>query len=209
MTLAPVFESITDVLRYRTPGLWVGQALADPLALLHDHVYLERKAAVNVLDLWNRWPEGKPSENWTRALSAVARDETSHLVAVSRLFFKRGGTIAKCHKTPYAMDLRRLVRQGRGNEESLDRLLVSALIELRSSERFELLGRLCPDREMAALYKGLEASERGHYKIFLRLAREVLPAAEVKERWSWMLDQEALIIQAQAPGPRLHSGVAE
>src|SRR6185295_3842205 len=87
----------------------------------------------------NRWPEPAPPENWVAAMTAVARDEVEHLAVVSRLLARRGGKLTKQHANPYASALHQLVRRGRGTEELVDRLMISALIEARSCERFKLL----------------------------------------------------------------------
>ena len=67
-------------LLYRTPDEWAVMALGDPLSLLNDHAYLEKKAASNALELLNRWPERAPPEEWTLTLAAIASDEASHLL---------------------------------------------------------------------------------------------------------------------------------
>jgi tRNA 2-(methylsulfanyl)-N6-isopentenyladenosine37 hydroxylase len=193
-------------LRYQTPAAWAAQVLADPLALLNDHAHLEKKAATNALELLHRWPEPSPPENWVAAMTAVARDEVEHLAAVCRLLARRGGRLTKSHSNSYAGALHSLVRKG-GAGELVDRLLVSALIEARSCERFLLLSEACPDAELTRLYRGLWASEHGHYLSFLQLAQQVQSAEQVEGRWSEMLDAEAGIIQGQTPGPRMHSGV--
>lgn len=196
-------------LRYATPGEWAKRVLAEPLALLNDHTHLEKKAAGNALELLNRWPEPSPPENWVAAMTAVARDEVEHLAVVSRLLARRGGRLTKSHANPYASDLHRLVRKGKGTEELVDRLMISSLIEARSCERFKLLAAACEDRELAKLYKGLWASEHGHYLSFIQLAEQILPERAVSGRWDEMLDLEAEIIQAQTPGPRMHSGLGD
>ncbi|MCI0378141.1 MAG: DUF2202 domain-containing protein [Gemmataceae bacterium] len=192
----------------RTPDTWTEAVLREPLALLNDHAYLEKKAAANALELLNRWPEPKCPKLWISTLAGIARDETTHLALVCRLLQKRGGQLAKMHKNPYANELRRLVRKGRGNEELLDRLLVSALVEARSCERFEVLGRMSKDAEVAQLYQRLEASERNHFAVFLKLAELVLPKNAVQDRWQQLLAAEAEILAGQPPGPRMHSGLA-
>jgi tRNA-(ms[2]io[6]A)-hydroxylase len=194
-------------LRYATPAQWATDVLAAPLALLNDHAHLEKKAAANALELLNRWPEPSPPENWVTAMTAVARDEVEHLSTVTRLLARRGGRLSRQHGNPYASDLHKLVRKGLGPEELIDRLMISALIEARSCERFKLLADRCEDAELAKLYKGLWASEHGHYLSFLQLAEQILPAAVVSKRWNEMLDAEAAIIARQSPGPRMHSGV--
>lgn len=196
-------------LRYHTADAWAAQALAEPLALLGDHAHLERKAASNALELVNRWPGAVCPDAWVSILAAVARDEAVHLHAVSRLLAARGGTLPRVHRNHYASALHALVRRGEGVRELLDRLLVSALIEARSCERFELLGRCGTDTELGAFFMSLYGSELSHYKVFLHLAGMLVGPQQWQARWDEMLDAEALIIAAQLPGARMHSGVGE
>jgi tRNA-(ms[2]io[6]A)-hydroxylase len=196
-------------LRYATPIAWASEVLRKPLELLNDHAHLEKKAASNALELLNRWPEPAPPENWVAAMTAVARDEVEHLAVVSRLLARRGGRLTKSHSNPYASALHQLVRKGRGSEELADRLMVSSLIEARSCERFQLLGRAFQDAELAKLYRALWASEHGHYLSFLQLAEKILDSASVSRRWDEMLESEARIIQDQPAGPRMHSGMGK
>jgi tRNA-(ms[2]io[6]A)-hydroxylase len=184
-------------------------ALREPLALLNDHAHLEKKAAANALELLNRWPEPNPPENWVTAMTAIARDEVEHLAVVCRLLARRGGRLTKQHSNPYASALRQLVRKGEGRDELVDRLIVSALIEARSCERFRLLAEVCEDEELAKIYRGLWASEHGHYRTFLQLAEQIDSHKSVERRWDQMLDAEARIIQSQEAGPRMHSGETE
>ncbi|MBV9080205.1 MAG: tRNA-(ms[2]io[6]A)-hydroxylase, partial [Elusimicrobia bacterium] len=114
-------------LRSATPDAWAASALSDPIALLSDHAYLERKAASNALELLNRWPEPERPAAWTSALSSVARDEAMHLNQVIQILQKRGGHLERLHRSAYAADLRALVRRGQAKDELVDRLLVSAL----------------------------------------------------------------------------------
>ena len=90
----------------------------------------------------------------------------------------------------------------------IDRLLVSALIEARSCERFWLLAQATTtsDQELHRLYDGLYKGEAGHYRVFVKLAGELPEALGVGERWEWMLEEEAGLIAAQPPGPSMHSG---
>src|SRR5688572_8993768 len=100
-----------------TPDSWARAVLLDPLALLNDHAYLEKKAAANALELLNRWPEPAPPKLWITTLANVARDETVHLARVCKLLQRRGGRLHKMHSNPYASELRRLVRRGDGTRE--------------------------------------------------------------------------------------------
>lgn len=191
-------------LHSRTPIEWGRAALADPVALLRDHAFLEKKAAANALELMTRWP-GEWTPGWVETMTGVARDEASHLAQTVRLLARRGGRMERGHRSSYAKALRLLVRKG-GTEETLDRLLVSALIEARSCERFWVLAAAAEDTELAAFYKALFSSEMGHYKVFLKLANKVAAKAIVEARWQKMLAAEARILGEQTPGPRIHSG---
>src|SRR5438105_2780742 len=185
-------------LRFFTAATWAQSVLTEPLELLNDHAHLEKKAAANALELVNRWPEPNPPENWVAAMTAIARDEVEHLSIVSRLLARRGGRLTRQHSNPYAGELRKLVRKGRGPEELVDRLMISALIEARSCERFKLLADACEDGELKRLYENLWASEHGHYRTFIQLAEQIQPVPDVQRRWDQMLDEEAKIIQRQA-----------
>jgi tRNA 2-(methylsulfanyl)-N6-isopentenyladenosine37 hydroxylase len=197
----------TDVLPLLspTPIEWGRGVLAEPISLLIDHAFLEKKAASNALELLTRWPNDW-MEGWVEAMTAVARDEVVHLAQVMRLLLSRGGRMDRFHKNPYANALRQLVRKGE-RTELLDRLLVAALIELRSCERFSVLASVSEDVELAGFYHGLYVSERGHYRIFLSLARKFTEERALTEQWQQMLASEARILDEQVFAPRIHSGL--
>lgn len=194
-------------LRSRTPLSWGHAALADPIALLNDHAFLEMKAAHNAMDLMTRWPNVW-LPGWVEAMTSVARDEAAHLAQVTRVLIKRGGRLVRSHKAAYPRDLRAHVRNG-GSDELLDRLFVSALIEARSCERFAVLAEAAAETEpeLAKFYLALFSSELGHFKIFLKLAHKIADKETVEARWSTWLDTEAAVLAAQKPGSLIHSGL--
>lgn len=199
-------SAITLPLHSQTPLEWGAAVLQHPIALLIDHAFLEKKAANNALELMTRWPN-EWVEGWVETMTGIARDEAAHLAQVTRILMKRGGRLERIHKNPYANALRLLVRKG-GTGEVLDRLLVSALIEVRSCERFAVLASAARhDGELATFYRALHSSELGHYKVFLRLARKVAGKPAADARWQEMLANEARILALQEPGPRIHSGM--
>ncbi len=192
-------------LHSRTPVEWGRAVLADPIPLLVDHAFLEKKAATNAMELLTRWPEDW-LDGWVETMTAVARDEANHLAQVVRILLARGGRMERHHKNPYANALRQLVRKGEPTE-LLDRLLVAAMIEVRSCERFAVLAQAAEDSELAGFYRSLYASEFGHYNVFLKLARRFTNEKKVEARWQEMLAEEAVILARQEPGPRIHSGL--
>lgn len=194
-------------LHSRTPLEWGRAVLAEPISLLIDHAFLEKKAATNAMELMTRWPNDW-LEGWVETMTAVARDEAAHLAQVTRILARRGGRLDRFHKNSYANSLRQLVRKGEP-AEILDRLLVSALIEVRSCERFGVLAAATDDLELAGFYRALFSSEFEHYRVFLKLARNFVDAAVVETRWQQMLAAEAKILAGQPAGPRIHSGLPE
>lgn len=190
-----------------TPVGWATAVAQDVPYLLNDHAHLEKKAAQNALDLLLVWPRRDPPEGWMRVLSAIAKDETHHLAQVLRLMQKRGLIMTRAHRSGYARDLRALVRRGKGPQETLDRLLASALIEARSAERFGLLQTAPLEPELRKLYRALWASEQGHYRVFLETARGTFDHQIVESRWEDLREAEAKIIRAQEKGRGLHSWI--
>lgn len=218
MPEATTLRAYPSPLGWETPSRWVQQVVADLPSLLNDHAHLERKAASNALELLNRWPwpvrvhgqdaQSQDADSWSRALTSIAADEVRHLGQVLRLLVSEGGHFERSHVNPYAADLRRLVRMGQDRRELVDRLLVSALIEARSLERFLLLGEHAPTEGLRRFYSSLVASEQGHYRAFLELARLVpTKDASLDERWLQLVAQEAEIIVRQPPGCRMHAGL--
>lgn len=206
--IGPDTVPVASSLESHTPAHWASQVLREPLALLADHAWLERKAAANALDLLGRWPDPAGATQWVDVLTTIARDETQHLQAVSRLLAARGGVLPRVHRNPYTTALHGLVRRGQGPLELLDRLLVSALIEARSCERFECLAASAHETELAAFYRGLMASEAGHHQAFVSLAASAATPRTCVARWAELATAEALILAAQPPGPRMHGGMA-
>ncbi|MGF1572544.1 MAG: tRNA isopentenyl-2-thiomethyl-A-37 hydroxylase MiaE [Sumerlaeia bacterium] len=193
-------------LLHATPAEWGARVLEQPLEILNDHAHLEKKAATNALELLLRWPQNHPPETWVQSMTSIANDEVEHLQTVTALLARRGGELKRTHTNAYAAALRKNVRVGRGNEELVDRLLVSALIEARSCERFYLLSQTAvKDIELTKLYASLYASEAGHFRVFLSHAKTLRPAQAVDERWSEFLQIEATLIQTQPFSYTMHS----
>src|SRR5947209_12462977 len=112
-TAMPAGLSAVDQLplHSRTPIDWGRAVLADPIPLLVDHAFLEKKAANNAMELMTHWPDDW-CPGWVETMTGVARDEAAHLAKVVRLLMRRGGRLERNHKNPYANALRMLVRRG-------------------------------------------------------------------------------------------------
>jgi tRNA-(ms[2]io[6]A)-hydroxylase len=151
------------------------QLAADHLdVVLIDHAHCELKAAANAISLVARNPDDMPL---VRALSALAEEEVAHFRQVLAMLEERGLTLGTPSKDEYAILLRRAATQlpSRHDEQLVwaDRLLVGALIEARSAERFQLLARELEARgahDLPAFYNELFACEARHYRTYVDLA---------------------------------------
>lgn len=158
-----------------TDPAWAATATADLRALLADHAHCEMKAASNALSLATRWPA---TPRVARALVDLAEEELRHFRAVVDELERRGIPLGRPEVDVYAAELRKIAQAGckKSPEASfVDRLLVGALIEARSCERFRMLADALAAQgdALASFYDELFASEARHYRTLLDLAIEV------------------------------------
>ena len=184
-----------------TSEAWVEMALANMDEILLDHSHCERKAASAALNLMFRYPS---STKLVRTLTAIAQEELEHFEQVNRWLERRGVPLAPLNAPPYGGKLKALVRR-QEPERMLDFLLVSGLIEARSHERLGLLGDRCPDRELAAFYRSLKASEARHYGAYWVLADTYFDRDVVNQRLAELAAEESKILSTLHPEPRVHS----
>ena len=206
MPLAPQDALAEFSARSRTPLAWAQSVLQDPLSLLIDHAILEKKAANNAMDMLTRWP-GDLVPGWVETMTSVARDEAAHLSHVVRILPPAGGRLNRSHQNPYAKDSASWSARANRTKRS------TACSFPHSSKPVPASASPCSPRprqtdpELAAFYNALFSSELGHFNIFLKLAYKLGERAELDARWDEMLAHEAPIIEAQKPGPRIHSGL--
>jgi len=182
------------------PG-WVETALSDLDELLLDHAHCERKAAGMALRLMFRYPDRPFLHD---PLSRLAREELAHYEEVLRALAERGGSIRRQRPSPYAGRLYHCVRSAEP-ERLVDTLLVGALIEARSCERFQLLAEAVDDPSLRALYNGLLVSEARHHGSYLELAVAASDESSARARLLELAQREAEIIADPAPMVRMHT----
>lgn len=185
-----------------TPSAWVDWALENPAILLVDHANCEKKAAATALNLMYRYVD---QPRLLHKLSRLAREELRHFEQVLALMQRRDIAYPQLAAARYAGDLRRAVR-GREPERLLDTLLVGALIEARSCERFAALVPAV-DRELGAFYQSLLKSEARHFQDYLGLAAGLVPGEALQDRLSQLRELEASLISREDREFRFHSGV--
>lgn len=194
-------------LTHDTDPRWAEVALADLSALLVDHAHCEMKAAANALSLAAR---GSPSPRLSRALLDLAEEELRHYRALLDEIERRGISLGKPPVDGYAGALRQAAARSGARTPTAalaDRLLVGALIEARSCERFRLLADLLAARghELAPLYEELFSSEARHYTALVELAAEVLGDEQAaRARLSEIAREEGAIAARLGTAPAVH-----
>ncbi len=185
-----------------TPAAWVQWALANPAILLIDHANCEKKAASTALNLMYRYVG---HHRLLQRLSRLAREELRHFEQVIALMRNRGIDYPQLSASRYAGELRKLVRSQEPGR-LVDTLLVGAIIEARSCERF---AALVPhlDSDLAAFYASLLKSEARHFTDYLKLAEESGSAQEVAERLPPLLQRERELVTTTDREFRFHSGI--
>jgi tRNA-(ms[2]io[6]A)-hydroxylase len=154
---------------------WALSAAEDMNSVLVDHAHCEMKAAVNALSLAAHPPKTVDAHAVVRTLTDIAREEIEHFQDVIAILEQRGVALGPPRTDPYAVALRRASQElGPTSLPPLvDRLLVAALIEARSCERFKLLTAVLadgPDDILRAFYERLFVAEARHYRTFVDLA---------------------------------------
>jgi tRNA-(ms[2]io[6]A)-hydroxylase len=193
-------------LAWETPAAWADVALEDPLALLSDHAHCELGAAASAQKLIAR---NSGRRLLVERCAALAVEELGHFRRVHALLRAQGGTLAPPIPNPYVAGLRRAAETSRapGAPPLVDALLVAALIERRSLERFELLAAAAPE-PLAELWRELGPSEAGHAHLFVALAEGVAGEEAARARLDALARQEGALVAALPGGSRIHSGGA-
>ncbi|MCZ8021272.1 MAG: tRNA-(ms[2]io[6]A)-hydroxylase [Cyclobacteriaceae bacterium] len=188
-------DKFTLGLELPTDPRWVDIASMNIKDILVDHAYCEQKAASSCISLIVTYPE---KEKLVEELTPVVAEEWAHFERVLELLKKRGYTLERQRKDSYVDALQNKVIQkgGSRDQQLMERLLINALIEARSCERFKLLWKNIADEELSKFYYELMVSEAGHYKNFIRLAYTYLPEEKVTQRWHEILEQEAEIVRS-------------
>lgn len=196
-------DKFTLGLELPTDPRWTDIAEKNVEDILVDHAYCEQKAASSCISLIINYPE---KAKLVEILTPVVAEEWAHFERVLEALRKRGYPLGRQRKDEYVDRLFQVIRKGGSREQQLmEKLLMNALIEARSCERFKLLWKHIGDEELSKFYYELMVSEAGHYKNFLLLAKEYMPEDIVMSRWHELLEQEAEIMRTlEVRGDRMH-----
>ena len=192
---------LLDFLPCRTPDAWVQRAVQEMELILLDHAANEMKAAQSAMTLIAKNPGRLDLLN---KMSRLAREELVHFEQVLKILRKRGIKYRPIRASRYASRLGKHIRKTQ-QENFIDTLIVGAIIEARSCERFY---RLAPhlDMELQKFYLSLLKSEARHFRDYLALARDC-GDPHIDGRIEHFLAVEADAIQSPDPQLRFHSGL--
>jgi tRNA-(ms[2]io[6]A)-hydroxylase len=180
-------------LKLPTDPRWVNIAEKNIEEILTDHAFCEQKAASTAISLIITYPE---HSDLVTEMSALVREEMSHFEMVHKRILERGFTLGRDRKDEYvARVVKFFPHSGDRKLRLVHRLLIAALIEARSCERFKVLSENLEDQELASFYAKLMISEANHYTMFLRFARKYGDRTYVDKKWDELLTFEAEVMQ--------------
>ena len=195
-------DSVMLGLQLPTDPRWVELVESNIPEVLTDHAWCEQKAASNAISTIVRYPE---LTDLVEELTRIAMEEMEHFGMVVEKIKARGWVLGKERKDPYIHDLAAFIKKGGSREEQLvDRLLLAAMIEARSCERFRMLSDRIADDDLKTFYHELMVSEAQHYTTFIGFARQYGGRVDVDARWKEFLAHEAEVIQRYGKKETMH-----
>lgn len=199
------FTSYCDILLCKTPVLWIKKALTCVDLLLTDHANCEKKAAASAMNMLFRYIHNSPLQH---KMSRLAREELRHFEQVLSLMEKRNIEYMPLSASGYAEKLRKPIRTSEPGR-LVDSLIVGAIIEARSCERFAALAPYLAssDEELSRYYQRLCKSEARHFHDYLSLAAIAGSEKVVRERIVVFANAEKEAVLAEDDKFRFHSGI--
>ena len=189
-------------LQFDTETSWVEVAQNGLQQLLTDHAFAEQKAASNAVSIIINYSE---ETALVKDMSDIAIEEMEHFRMVHNLMIKRDMVLGKATKNDYALKLQQFFPKTTNRTEALiHRLLVAALIEARSCERFKVFSENMNDQELSDFYKELMISEANHYTLFLGYARKYMNRDIVDKKWNDLLAFEANMMKSRGTIAKVH-----
>lgn len=189
-------------LQFETETSWADIAKDNLQQILTDHAFLEQKAASNAVSIIINYSE---ETELVKEMSNIAIEEMQHFKMVHLLMVKRGMVLGREQKNDYAIKLQKFFNKTKDRTNALvQRLLVAALIEARSCERFKIFSENMEDEELCKFYNNLMISEAGHYTTFLKFARKYQDKEIVDKKWNDLLAFEAELMRERGNVAKIH-----
>lgn len=189
-------------LKMATDPRWVNIVEKNIEEILVDHAYCEQKAASNAISLIVNYPQ---YTDLVKEMTLIAQEEIAHFDLVHEKLQERGYQLGFERPDPYVNDLRRFIRKGGSHEQNfVSKMLLGAMIEARSCERFKILSNEINDEDLRKFYRSLMESEARHYMTFIKLAKKYAPNTDVDAMWQEFLDFEAELVSSYGKKETMH-----
>jgi tRNA-(ms[2]io[6]A)-hydroxylase len=189
-------------LQFETETSWAEIAKDNLQQILTDHAFAEQKAASNAVSIIINYSE---ETALVKAMSDIAIEEMEHFRMVHQFMVKRGFVLGREQHNDYAKKLQGFFPKTKDRTDALiQRLLVAALIEARSCERFKVFSENMDDDELSKFYKDLMVSEANHYTLFLGFARQYQDREIVDKKWNALLAFEAEMMKERGNTAKVH-----
>jgi tRNA-(ms[2]io[6]A)-hydroxylase len=189
-------------LQFETETSWAAIAKDNLQQILTDHAFLEQKADSNAVSIIINYSE---ETELVKEMSNIAIEEMQHFKMVHLLMVKRGMVLGREQKNDYAIRLQKFFTKTKDRTNALvQRLLIAALIEARSCERFKVFSENMEDQELAKFYNNLMISEASHYTTFLQFARKYQDREIVDAKWTALVNFEADMMKERGRLAKIH-----
>jgi tRNA-(ms[2]io[6]A)-hydroxylase len=196
-------QAIQVFLHTPTPDAWLEHAVKNIPTLLIDHAHCERKAAATALNFISKYAK---ESALVAIMSPLAREELLHFEKVMQLLHERNIAFGALKPSQYAQKLHKKITNQNYYKHLADELIIGAIIEARSCERFHALAPKLQDKALARFYSSLVKAEARHFQDYLQLAKYYCPD-DSEQRIQQFLDIERQLILSQDTVFRFHGGL--
>ena len=192
-------------LKMETDPRWVDLAQKNIAEILTDHAFCEQKAASNAISIIVQYPQ---YPDLVKAMISICQEELSHFEMVHEKIQALGLTLGFERKDPYVNDLSEYLRRNKTNSspegQFVNKMMLSAMIEARSCERFKRLSEQLEGEDLRTFYRNLMESEARHYMTFLGFARKYAKNVDVEACWKEFLAFEGELIKKYGKRETIH-----
>lgn len=192
-------------LKMATDPRWVNVVQKNIDEILTDHAFCEQKAASNAISIIVQYPM---YPDLVQAMTEICQEEMQHFKLVHEKMLSMGFTLGFERKDPYVNDLYEYLRRNKTNSSKeglfVNKMLLAAMIEARSCERFKILSEELAQEDLRLFYRSLMESEARHYTTFLGFARKYAKGINVDQCWEELLQFEARLMERYGKTESIH-----
>ncbi len=189
-------------LKLATEKRWAELAEKNLKEAMIDHAFCEQKAASSAISIIVNFPD---YPQLVKKMSEIAIEEMEHFRTVHDKILARGWKLKLGRKNDYVNKISKFFPKTSDRKLNLiNKLLLAAMIEARSCERFRVLTLTIKDKELEEFYYELTKRECGHFALFLNFAKKYADGIDIEAKWQEFLKFEAEIVQDYGKSAHIH-----